>query len=51
MDGMIILKQIFQKWDGREIDLIEDREQWWAVCNTVMLLLVAYLDYLRYYFR
>jgi hypothetical protein len=38
MDGMIILKWIFEKWDGSMdwINVAQDREGWRAVVNEVM---------------
>jgi hypothetical protein len=41
-DAMIILKQIFEKWDGGMdcINLSHERDRWWAVVNAVMNLLV-----------
>jgi hypothetical protein len=38
VDGRIILKWIFEKWDGgmEWIDLAEDRDRWLAVVNAVM---------------
>ena len=37
VNGMIILKLIFKKWDGGMdwIDLAQDRERWWAPVNAV----------------
>jgi hypothetical protein len=37
-DGMIILKYVFEKWDGDMdwIDLAQDRDKWWAVVNDKM---------------
>ena len=38
-DGRIILRWIFRKWNGGDmdwIDLAEDRDMWWAVVNAVM---------------
>jgi hypothetical protein len=42
LDGRIILKWIFEKWDGviDWIDLAQDREGWRAVVNAVMNLWV-----------
>jgi hypothetical protein len=38
VDGRIILKWIFKKWDGRGmdwIDMAKDRDRWRAVVNAV----------------
>ena len=42
VDGRIILKRIFEKWDGGMgwIDLAEDGERWRAVVNAAMNLRV-----------
>jgi hypothetical protein len=42
LDGRIILKWIFETWDGGMdwIDLAQDRDRWWAHMNAVMNLLV-----------
>jgi hypothetical protein len=42
VDGRIILKWIFKKWDGgmEWIDRAQDRDRWRAVVNAVMNLLV-----------
>jgi hypothetical protein len=42
--GRIILKRIFEKWDGGMdcIDVAQNREKWRAVVNAVMNLRVAY---------
>jgi hypothetical protein len=42
VDGRIILKWIFEKWDGGTdwIDLAQDRDRWRAVVNAVMNLRV-----------
>jgi hypothetical protein len=42
VDGRIILKWIFVKWDGGMdwIDLAQDRDKWRAFVNAVMNLLV-----------
>jgi hypothetical protein len=39
VDGEIILRWIFRKWDGGGMDwigLVQDRDRWWAVVNAVM---------------
>jgi hypothetical protein len=43
VDGRIILKWIFKKWDGGAmdwIDMAQDRERWRALVNAVMNLRV-----------
>jgi hypothetical protein len=42
VDGMIILKWIFKKWDGGMdwIDMAQDRDRWQALVNAVMNLRV-----------
>jgi hypothetical protein len=42
IDGRIILKRIFKKWDGgmNWIELAGDRDRWWALVNAVMNLWV-----------
>ena len=38
VDGRILLRWIFRKWDGGTdwIDLSQDRDRWWALVNAVM---------------
>jgi len=39
IDGRIILRWIFRKWDGRAmdwIDLVQDRDRWQALVDMVM---------------
>jgi hypothetical protein len=42
VDGRIILKRIFKKWDGGMdwIDTAQDRDRWQALVNAVMNLRV-----------
>jgi hypothetical protein len=42
VDGRIILRWIFRKWDGDLdwIDLAQDRDRWWALVSAVMNLRV-----------
>ena len=44
VDGNIILKRNFKKWDGGMdwSDLAEDRNRWRALVNVVMNLWVSY---------
>jgi hypothetical protein len=38
VDGRIILKWIFEMWDGGMgwDDLAQDKDRWWTVVNSVM---------------
>jgi hypothetical protein len=38
VDGRIILRYIFRKWDvGMDwIELVQSRDRWWALVNAVM---------------
>jgi len=38
VDGRIILRWIFRKWDGGMdwIDLAQDRDKWWSLVYAVM---------------
>jgi hypothetical protein len=40
VDGRIILREIFRKWDVDWIDLAEDRDRWRALVSAVMNLRV-----------
>jgi hypothetical protein len=43
VDGRIILKWIFKKWDGGDmdwIDMVQDRDRWRALVSAVMNLRV-----------
>ena len=39
VEGRIILRWVFRKWDVGAmdlIDLVKDRDRWWALVNAVM---------------
>jgi len=43
VDGRIILRWIFRKWDGVDMDWIElaqDRDRWWELVNAEINLLI-----------
>jgi hypothetical protein len=42
VDGRIILKWIFERWNGGIdwVDLAQDRNRWWALVNMVVKLQV-----------
>ena len=43
VDGRMILKCIFEKWDGGSVDwisMVQDRDRWRSVVNAVMKLRV-----------
>jgi hypothetical protein len=42
VEGRIILRWIFRKWDGNMdwIDMVQDRERWWALVKVGMSLRV-----------
>ena len=45
VDGRIILRWIFRKWDGEGgdmdwIELAQDRDRWWELANAVLNILV-----------
>jgi hypothetical protein len=41
VNGRIILRRIFRKWDGGWIDFAQDNDRWWALVNAVMNLPVS----------
>jgi hypothetical protein len=42
VDGSIMLHWMLQKYDVDLIQLAQDRNKWWAIVNTVMILWIPY---------